>query len=164
MKNIIKAVLCFGLLFFLSSGKVWALDPVYDIRIDKEIKIMPTNTPTPIMIKPIKDIDIDIMPLATKTPTPVIVTQIITATPQPTAPVSETKPTETVTENQEPTVVENGETIGEEIEKMEEIEEKRDSNNWFWGVIIGLLALILVAQLWSTRDKKGKDKEDDVQS
>lgn len=163
MKNIIKAVFCFGLLFFLSSGRVRALDPVYDIRVDKEIMIMPTNTPTPITIKPIKDIDIDIMPLATKTPTPVVVTQIITATPEPLVSITENKPKETEIEetNMEPTSIVEEETTDEktveETEVPQEDVDKAKSDKLFWGITIGLMVVILGIQIWSTQKR---DKED----
>lgn len=168
MKKIIKAVLCLGVLFCLSVGKVKALTPVYEIQLDKDIKIMPTNTPTPtsILIKPIKDIEIDIMPLATKTPTPVVVTQVVTATPNPTVSVTEVKPTETEEEIVDTDVDETEEALGDKNETAMETEEAKDTNlnNWFWVVIVGLLALILAVQIWSTRDKKGNDKQDDIQS
>lgn len=164
MKNITRAVLCFGLFFCLIVGKVKALSPVYDVQVD-DIKIMPVVTvaPTTNPYKPIKDIEMEIMPLATKTPTPIIVTQVVTATPQPTVSTTEVKPTETETITQEPSVAETEETLGEGVEKTEEKEEKTDSNNWFWGAIIGLLALILVAQVWSTKkNEENRSKKENL--
>lgn len=167
MKDTIKAVLCFGLLFFLSSGKVRALDPVYDIRFDKEIKIIPTNTPTPtnIIIKPIKDIDIDIMPLATKTPTPVVVTQVVTATPEPSGTITESKPTVAKEVTPEPDLIEDEETPDDEVEEETEIPQenvdKAKSDKLFWGITIGLMVVILGIQIWSTQKR---DKEDNSEN
>jgi len=162
MKNIIKIVACFVLLFILSVGKVRALVPIYNPvqkTVIEKIETVPiVVTPTKFLIKPIKDINIDIMPLATKTPTPIIVTQVVTATPNPTVSVTETKPTETEKTTVTPNPVETvtAEPTIEEVEMTEEVEEKTDSNNWFWGVIIGLLVLILIVQIWSTRKNEKK--------
>jgi len=166
MKKITRVVLCFGLLFFLSKGKIaeaWTF-PGFDLKepIEKieTPSLIVTTTPTSILIKPIKDIEMEVFPLATKTPTPIIVTQVVTATPEPTVSITEVKPTITEMTTQEPTVAGTEETLGEEVEMTE---DKTDSNNWFWVVIIGLLALILVAQVWSTRQNKSdKDKQDDI--
>jgi len=37
------------------------------------------------------------------------------------------------------------------VEKTEEKAEKTDSNMWFWVVIAGLMLLILIIQIWSTK-------------
>lgn len=81
MKKIIRAVLCFGLLFIFSNRSVEALTLPGDIIKDNFEAVPIVVTPTKILIKPIRDIDMEIMPLATKTPTPIIVTQVVTATP-----------------------------------------------------------------------------------
>jgi len=153
MKKIIEAVLCFGLFFIFGDGKVNALVPMPEIRKDIDINIVSTATPTPtsILIKPIKDIDINIKPLATKTPTPIVVTQVVTATPSPMVSTTETKPTES--EEIKDTEVEQ-ETIEDETKVESEKAKETNLNNWFWAVIVGLLALILAVQIWSTRDKK----------
>jgi hypothetical protein len=167
MKNIIKVVLCFVLLFGLRVGKIKALNPVYDIRVDKEIKIIPTNTPVPtsIVIKPIKEIEIDIMPLATKTPTAIVVTQIVTVTPNPTVSETNNKPTETEKLTTTPIAEETvtPEPTVEEIKTDEK--DNKDSSKWFWIIIVGFLTLILIVQIWSTREnKEDKDEQDDIQS
>lgn len=181
MKNIIKAVLCLVFLFGLSVGKVnaWtASDLLRDARVQEEIDsdvILQEQIRPPIKdnIVPL----ITIAPTSTMTPTPIVVTQIITATPNPTVAVTQTEPTkaenDTSDTNVEKETEETGETLGEETTTETDDQEKEDeedtketnSNNWFWGVIIGLLALILVAQLWSTKEKKAKkDEQDDIQS
>lgn len=150
MKNMVKTILCFGLLFIFSPGKIKALEPMYKVELDKEIKIIPTATPTIAVIKPIKEIELDIKPLATKTPTPIVVTQIITATPNPTATTTENKITETEKISIEPKT----EEIKEETKVVETEDEgvkNKNSDKLFWIIIIGLLALILAIQIWSTR-------------
>ena len=150
MKNIVRTVLCFGLFFILSIGKIRAIEPLYQVQIDKEIKIIPTAVPTIAVIKPIKEIELDIKPLATKTPTPVVVTQIITATPNPTATTTENKITETEKISIEPKT----EEIKEETKVVETEDEgvkNKNSDKLFWIIIIGLLVLILAIQIWSTK-------------
>ena len=154
MKNIVRTVLCFGLFFILSIGKTRAIEPLYQVQIDKEIKIIPTAVPTIAVIKPIKEIELDIKPLATKTPTPVVVTQIITATPNPTATTTEDKIAETEKISIEPKT----EEIKEETKVVETEDEgvkNKNSDKLFWIIIVGLLVLILAIQVWSTK----KDEE-----
>lgn len=167
MKNIIRAVLCFVLFFGLNVEKVKALDPIYDIRVDKEFKIMPTNIPVPtsILIKPIKEIEMDIMPLTTKTPTSIVVTQIVTTTPNPTVTETDNKPTETDKITAAPDTKETV-TLEPTIEETKTTEEdNKDSSKWFWVIVVGFLILILIVQIWSTREnKEDKDEQDDIQS
>lgn len=156
MKNTIKVILCFGLFFWLTCEKINAIEPLYKVELDKEIKIVPTATPTSILIKPIKDIDLDIKPLATKTPTPIVVTQIITATPGPTATITENKTTETEKISPEPKT-EEAEEVTKIVEKETEEMKKENSDKWFWIIIAGLLGLILIVQVWST--KKNEERQ-----
>lgn len=159
MKNIVRTVLCFGLFFILSIGKIRAIEPLYQVQIDKEIKIIPTATPTIAVIKPIKEIELDIKPLATKTPTPVVVTQIITATPNPTATTTEGKTTETEKISIEPKTEEIKEETKVVEKEVEEIKSK-NSDKLFWVIIVGLLVLILAIQVWSTkRDEERQIKK-----
>lgn len=159
MKNMIKTILCFGLLFIFSPGKIKALEPMYKVELDKEIKIIPTATPTIAVIKPIKEIELDIKPLATKTPTPVVVTQIITATPSPMVTSTESKITETekISVEIKTEEIEETEVDGKEGEEI----NNKNSDKWFWVVIVGLLALILIIQVWSTRkSEEGRNKKE----
>ena len=169
MNKIIKAVFCFGLFFLMSTELAMAVLPPVGIDkvVDQKIETVPiVVTPTKSYIMPIKDIDIDIMPLATKTPTPIVVTQVVTATPEPIKPtvtVAQTKPTETqeTTVTPEPVETVVVEPTIEEVEKTEVIAEKSSSNNLFWGVVVGVLVLILAVQIWSTKknEKKQSKKE-----
>lgn len=162
MKNIIKIGSCFVLLFVICNKKVNALIPEYEIRKDIDIKIVSTVTPTPtsILIKPIKDIEIDIMPLATKTPTPIIVTQVVTATPNPTVSVSPT-PQATSTETEKVTIEPTVSTTEEIKDETGRPKVESDSSTLFWAATIGLLVLIVIMQIWSSRNKE--DKKDDRQ-
>lgn len=166
MKNIIRTVICFGLLFVLSAGEVKALDPMYDVRYG-DIEKMPIATPKKTLIMPIKDIVIDIMPISTKIPTPTVAT--VTVIPSPTMTIIESKPTETdkATITPKPIETVTVEPTIQEVKKTEERTEKTtgevNPNNWFWGVIIVLLVLILAIQVWSTKkneeNQSKKEKE-----
>jgi choline-glycine betaine transporter len=151
MKKIIRTVLCFVIFLILSNEKVKALVPMPEIKKDINTNVFSTVTPTTaILVKPIKDFDIDIKPLSTNTPTPVITIPVVTITPNQTVTEAQAKPTETekiiVTPDTTVTVV-----AEPTIEEIKITEEKTDLNNWFWIIIIGLLALILLVQIWSTR-------------
>ena len=134
-----------------------------DKVIDQKIETVPiVVSPTKSQIKIEKVIDLDnIKPLNTKTPTPIVVTQGVTATPEPIKPtgtVTQTKPTETEKTTVEPEQVETVtvEPTIDEIDKTTEIEEKASSDKLFWIIIIGLLALILAVQVWSTKNNEKK--------
>jgi hypothetical protein len=135
----IKAVVCFGLFCFLSITQVKAFD-----WIPREvIKIMPTATPTPMIeIRPVRDIEMEIMPLSTATPPPisVVVTQIVTATPNPTAS-GMISPTIAQEMDVDPTA------IPTELEEKPE-ENKIDLKTWFMNITLGLLVLIILIQIW----------------
>jgi len=151
MKKIIRTVLCFVIFLILSNEKVKALVPMPEIKKDINTNVFSTVTPTTaILVKPIKDFDIDIKPLSTNTPTPVITIPVVTTTPNQTVTEAQTKPTETekITVAPDTTVTVVAEPT---IEEIKITEEKTDLNNWFWIIIIGLLALILLVQIWSTR-------------
>jgi hypothetical protein len=151
MKKIIRTVLCFVIFLILSNEKVKALVPMPEIKKDINTNVFSTVTPTTaILVKPIKDFDIDIKPLSTNTPTPVITIPVVTITPNQTVTEAQAKPTETekITVTPDTTVTVVAEPT---IEEIKITEEKTDLNNWFWIIIIGLLALILLVQIWSTR-------------
>ena len=59
MKNIVRTVLCFGLFFILSIGKIRAIEPLYQVQIDKEIKIIPTATTTEVKTTETEKISIE---------------------------------------------------------------------------------------------------------
>jgi len=171
MKKITKTVLCFIVFCFLSTGKVSAvLNPgIVKDTIDQKIETVPIVVVSPIKtpIKVEKVIDIDkIMPLATKTPTPIVVTQVVTATPAPATPTTEVKPTKAEKITPEATITADEETLGDDDTKAEEktTEEggvKINSDKWFWIIIVGLLALILIVQVWSTkRNEENKSKKE----
>lgn len=160
----IKAVMCFGLLCFFGVTRVNAFEWLPRVE---EIKIMPTATPTPTPIdfqfKPIDKIEIEVMPLSTATPTPkeVVVTQVVTATPEPSKEV-EISPTidqnPSVEPSQEPT------TMVEVVKKAtEEAENSKDLSKWFLQITIALLLLIIVILILPKKKKVISDKKDDLQ-
>lgn len=160
----IKAVVCFGLFCFLSITQVKAFDWIP--RIEDEIKIMPTATPTPTSIpfKPIRDIEMEIMPLSTATPTPisVVVTQVVTATPTPTAITEKISPSVAQNPSVEPDTAIT-ETDEEVKRATEEAENTKDLSSWFWQITIGMLILIVIIQLWPKKKEGVKDKTDEPQ-
>lgn len=169
MKKIIKAVLCLGLLFTVSKESVMAALPIgVDKVINEKIETVPIIvTPTKIPIKIEKVIDIgDLKPLATKTPTTTATTPAVTTTTGPEKPTETPVATETVETENTTKISNTQETVSpqptiEKIDKTKEDVEKTSSDKLFWGIIIGLLVLILAVQVWSTKNNEEKQTKTD---
>ncbi len=161
----IRAVLCFSLFFIFGvvEVKAWELPiKIPTINPDFFDIIIPTATPTPIKFE-FKPVEMEVMPLTTATPTPkeVVVTQVVTATPEPSKEV-EISPTidqnPSVEPSQEPT------TMVEVVKKAtEEAENSKDLSKWFLQITIALLLLIIVILILPKKKKVISDKKDDLQ-
>lgn len=170
MKRIIKAVLCLGLFFILPKRFVMAvLSPVgIDKEINQKIETVPiVVSPTTTQIKIEKTIDIgELKPLVTKIPTTTTTTPVLTPTIEPAKPTETPTVTKTIEEENTKTPSNPQETVVpiptiEEIGKTKEEVEKTNSDKLFWGIIIGLLGLILMVQVWSTKNNEEKQTKTD---
>lgn len=154
MKNTLATLALFVFLTLIFSDKLLAyLPPIDDIRDSVQIKI-PTATPTPVIFKKIDpninlQLVVTIAPAAklTVTPEPTLGTKL-TVTPEPTLG---TKLTVTPEETEiSPTINQNSAIEPEVATGEGEVkgENTVDLKTWFMGITIGLLALIIVIQLW----------------
>jgi hypothetical protein len=147
MKNTLATVALFVLFSFLFSNKTLALlPPLNDVSDKVKINIeLPTATPTPIIFKKVDpNINLQLIPTIplaklTVTPSPTPGTKL-TVTPTPTLG---TKLTVTSTEEK----TEISPTI-ETTNSSEMTDNKTDLKTWFMGITMGLLALIIVIQLF----------------
>lgn len=148
MKNTLATVALFAIFTFIFSNRVAANFPV-EVPVDnirENVKfILPTATPTPVYKKIDPNINLKLIatiaPAAklTVTPEPTLGTKL-TVTPEPTLGTKLT-----VTPNEEKTEI----SPSVEATKTEEkVESKIDLKTWFMGITMGLLALIIIIQLF----------------
>lgn len=151
MKNTIASIVLFVFFSFAFSNKSLALlPPINDVsdKVNIEI-ILPTATPTPIVFKKIDpNINIKLIPTIgsklTVTPTPTLGTKL-TVTPEPTLDTELT-----ITPEQEKAEIS---PTNEATSSQEMAKGKSDLKTWFMGITIGLLALIIVIQLfWKKKE------------
>lgn len=144
-----QTILFLGLvisLFFVKQAQ--ALVPI-EVDIEKDFQLLPTATPTKIIIIK-KEIDTNIIQnlklINTLTPTPktVVVTTVVTPTPENTPmPTLEEKNEITVTP--EPTLM------------TKKADEKSDMSLWFMGITIAALAVIVLVQAWPKKNIDGEN-------
>ena len=147
MKNTLATVALLVLMSFLFSNQVLANFPI-EVPVDNirdNVKItLPTATPTPIIFKKIEPVvSLKLIPTLgsklTVTPTPTLGTKL-TVTPEPTLGTKLT-----VTPNEEKAEISPTE---EATNSQEMAENKPDLKTWFMGITMGLLALIIIIQLF----------------
>lgn len=137
-----KLALGLVLVSLFSTRSVDALVPV---RINPNLKILPTATPT-LAIKPLKNVTLRLLPSAKPSITP-------TSTPEATVTLT------TITEKPTPTITETptkAETITATAVQAKP-SSTDDMSKWFLVITVGLLTLIIVVQAWP--EKIDKDQE-----
>jgi len=138
MKNMIMTITLFIFLTFLWSNKALALVS----RVQDNIKLIPTATPTPIIYKKIEpNVNLQLVVTVTPTQTPVVITQVVTQAIKKVTPTeTELSPIITQVPSTESSLV--------ATKTAEKPESKENLSRWFINITLGLLVLIIIIQSW----------------